>query len=72
MGLIKIDVDETLIQRVQRLYSLPNASATVDFALRSMLPSTDQRDILELEGVGWEEDLSEIKGKPSPSEDSKD
>jgi Arc/MetJ family transcription regulator len=54
-------LDEELVARVKRLYGLPTTKEAIDFALRSLLPSNDRRDILELEGVGWDGDLEELR-----------
>lgn len=54
-------IDEELVERVKRLYGLPTTRAAIDFALRSLLPSDDRREILELEGSGWEGDLDRMR-----------
>ncbi len=55
-------LDEELVERVKKLYGIRTTRAAIDFALRSLLPSDDRRDILELEGIGWDGDLTEIRG----------
>lgn len=54
-------LDQELVERVKKLYGLPTTRAAIDFALRSLLPSDDPRDILELEGSGWEGDLTQMR-----------
>jgi Arc/MetJ family transcription regulator len=56
-------IDEEIVERVKKLYGLPTTRAAIDFALRSLLPSDDPRDILDLEGAGWDGDLEEMRRK---------
>jgi len=56
-------IDEEIVERVKKIYGLPTTRAAIDFALRSLLPSEDPRDILELEGAGWEGDLDTMRRK---------
>lgn len=55
-------LDEELVERVKKLYGIKTTRAAIDFALRSLIPSSDVRDILDLEGVGWDGDLEEMRG----------
>jgi Arc/MetJ family transcription regulator len=56
-------IDEEIVERVKKIYGLPTTRAAIDFALRSLLPSEDPRDILELEGAGWGGDLDTMRRK---------
>ena len=61
-------VDRELVERVKRLYGAKTTSAAIDLALRSLLPISDKKKILEMEGVGWDGDLPEIRRpRPFPS-----
>jgi len=52
-----VDIDETLVRRVMRLYRLPTKRAAIDFALRALVGNRKRRDMLDLEGAGWNGDL---------------
>ena len=54
-------IDDELVARVMRLYGLPTKRAAIDFALRSVAGEGDRRKLLELEGIGWEGDLEEMR-----------
>lgn len=61
MSRTNIVVDEALIRRVMRLYRLPTKRAAVDFALRALVGDRRRRDMLDLEGTGWDGDLSRMR-----------
>jgi Arc/MetJ family transcription regulator len=66
MGRTNVVIDEELISRVMSTYRLPTKRAAVDFALRSVLGSRERRHMLELEGIGWDGDLDELRrARPS-------
>ncbi|HYV23343.1 MAG TPA: type II toxin-antitoxin system VapB family antitoxin [Candidatus Bathyarchaeia archaeon] len=50
-------IDERLVRRVMRLYRLPTKRAAIDFALRALVGDRRRRDMLDLEGAGWDGDL---------------
>ena len=53
-----IDIDDDLVARVMRRFSLPSKRAAVDLALRRLLGEPMSRDeILAMQGVGWSGDL---------------
>jgi Arc/MetJ family transcription regulator len=52
-----IVIDERLVRRVMRLYRLTTKRAAVDFALRALVGDRRRRDMLDLEGAGWDGDL---------------
>ena len=54
-------IDEELVARVKKLYGLPTTRAAIDFALRSLVGSSDRRDMLDLQGAGWEGNLDEMR-----------
>ena len=62
MGRTNVVVDDKLIARVMRLYGLETKREAIDFALRKVagLPAA-HRKILELEGMGWEGDLEQMR-----------
>lgn len=54
-------LDQELVDKVKGLYGLPTTRAAIDFALRMLVGGAEQRDMLDLEGMGWEVDLSEMR-----------
>lgn len=54
-------VDEELVAKVKKLYGLPTTRAAIDFALRSLVGGAEKRDMLDLEGAGWDGDLDEMR-----------
>lgn len=54
-------VDEALVTKVMELYGLKTKRETIDFALRRTAGETDRTKILQLEGIGWEGDLDEMR-----------
>ena len=54
-------VDEELVEKVKRLYGLPTTRAAIAFALRSLVGSAEARDMLDLEGAGWDGNLDEMR-----------
>jgi Arc/MetJ family transcription regulator len=61
MGRTNVVVDDDLIDRVMKAYRLPTKRAAIDFALRAVLGTAERRDMLALEGIGWEGDLDEMR-----------
>ncbi len=61
MSRTNVVVDEALIRRVMRLYRLATKRAAIDFALRALVGDRRRRDMLDLEGAGWDGDLSRIR-----------
>jgi len=58
MARTNVVIDERLVRRVMRLYRLPTKRAAIDFALRAL---RRRRDMLDLEGAGWDGDLSHMR-----------
>ena len=48
-------------ERVMRLYRLPTKRAAIDFALRALVGDRRRRDMLDLEGAGWDGDLVRMR-----------
>ena len=61
MARTNVVIDETLVRRVMRLYRLPTKRAATDFALRALVGDRKRRDMLDLEGAGWDGDLARIR-----------
>lgn len=63
MARTNVDVDDELIARVMRQYSLPTKRAAIDLALRRLALDPMTRDeALAMRGSGWEGDLEELRG----------
>jgi Arc/MetJ family transcription regulator len=57
-----IDIDDLLVQRVMRRFSLPTKRAAVDFALRRLLGEPMSRaEILAMQGVGWSGEIDALR-----------
>ncbi len=54
-------IDEQLVERVKKLYGLPTTRAAIEFALKMLVGGAEQRDMLDLEGMGWELELEEMR-----------
>lgn len=57
-------LDEELVDKVKKLYGLPTTRSAIEFALRSLVGSAEKKDVLDLEGMGWEGDLDEMRRPP--------
>jgi Arc/MetJ family transcription regulator len=57
-----IVINDRLIKKVMRLYGFRTKREAVDYALRRLAGSNDPRDMLDLEGIGWEGNLDEMRG----------
>ena len=68
MAKTNIDIDEQLVERAMRLYSVRTRREIVDLALRRLVGegpmSVDEQ--LSLRGVGWDGDLDEMRADRSP------
>jgi Arc/MetJ family transcription regulator len=64
MSRTNIDIDDELAAEVMRRFGLTTKKAAVDLALRRLvgLPLT-REFLLELEGVGWEGDLDDLRSE---------
>lgn len=61
MGRTNIVIDEALLRRVMERYDLRTKREAVDFALRRAVGEYEPRDMLDLEGTGWEGDLDAMR-----------
>ncbi|MFL5797645.1 MAG: type II toxin-antitoxin system VapB family antitoxin [Actinomycetota bacterium] len=61
MGRTNVVIDDELVEKVMRLYGLRTKREAIDFALRRVAGDGDRKAILELEGIGWEGDLLEMR-----------
>lgn len=68
MAKTNIDIDEQLVERAMRLYSVRTRREIVDLALRRLVGegpmSVDEQ--LSLRGMGWDGDLDEMRADRSP------
>jgi Arc/MetJ family transcription regulator len=61
MARTNVVIDEKLVQRVMRLYRLKTKRAAIDFALRALVGDRKRREMLDLEGAGWDGDLVRMR-----------
>ncbi len=62
MGRTNIDIDDRLVQMVMDRYNLRTKKEAVNFALRKAVGNVmSTKEVLNLEGIGWDGDLDEIR-----------
>jgi Arc/MetJ family transcription regulator len=61
MSRTNIEIDDELVERVMHIYRLPTKKAAVEFALKSLVGNKTRKDLLKLEGMGWEGDLDQMR-----------
>jgi Arc/MetJ family transcription regulator len=62
MSRTNIEIDDDLIARVMRRYRVTTKRAAVDLALRRAAgEALTSEEFLELEGIGWEGDLEDLR-----------
>jgi Arc/MetJ family transcription regulator len=66
MGRTNVVVDDKLIERAMRIYGLRTKREAIDLALRRLVGEYEPRDMLDLEGIGWEGDLEEMRATRFP------
>lgn len=67
MARTNIDIDEALIERVMRRYDFRSKREAVEGALRHLdVEPMSREEILELEGMGWDGDLDEMRAIREP------
>jgi Arc/MetJ family transcription regulator len=66
MGRTNVVVDDALIERAMHLYGLRTKREAIDLALRRLVGEYTQKDMLDMEGVGWEGDLDEMRATRFP------
>ena len=54
-------IDEPLVRKVMEIYGLRTKREAIDFALRRVAGEHDRKRMLELQGIGWEGDLLEMR-----------
>jgi Arc/MetJ family transcription regulator len=59
-------VDEELVERVKRIFRVRTTREAIDLALRRLVGDRDPGRFLELEGIGWEGDLDELRHSDQP------
>jgi Arc/MetJ family transcription regulator len=59
-------IDDELLTRVMRHYGLRTKRAAIDFALRALVGDRAPRDMLDLEGAGWDGNLVRMRRKRPP------
>lgn len=62
MARTNVVIDDELVDKVKKLYGLHTTREAIDFALRALVSRKSRRDMLDLEGSGWEGDLDEMRG----------
>jgi Arc/MetJ family transcription regulator len=64
-----IEIDSELVATVMRRYDLRTKKEAVDLALRQTAGTPLTREFLdEVEGMGWDGDLAEMRNDPPPPE----
>ena len=61
---VDIDIDDELIGHAMRIYGLRTKKEAVDLALRRLVggvSTNPHQGMLELQGIGWEGDLDEMR-----------
>jgi Arc/MetJ family transcription regulator len=66
VGRTNLVVDDRLIERAMRLYGLRTKREAIDLALRRLVGEYEPRDMLDLEGTGWEGNLDEMRATRFP------
>jgi Arc/MetJ family transcription regulator len=61
MGRTNVVVDDELVERAMRVYGLRTKREVIDLALRRLVGQYKPKDMLDLQGTGWEGDLAELR-----------
>lgn len=61
MARTNVVIDDELIAKAMQLYGFRTKREAIDFALRRLVGRHEPRDMLDLEGIGWEGDLDELR-----------
>lgn len=56
-----IEIDEELIARAKRLYGLSTKREVVELALQRLVSAMSRKEVLSMEGSGWDGSLSGIR-----------
>jgi Arc/MetJ family transcription regulator len=54
-------VDDKLIERAMRAYGVRTKREPIDLALRRLVGEYEPKDMLDMEGTGWEGDLEKMR-----------
>ena len=64
MSRTNIDIDDELIAEVMRRFGFRTKREAVNHALRELyIEPMSREQMLEMEGVGWDGDLDEMRGR---------
>ena len=67
MARTNIELDDELIAEAMRRYGLSTKKDVVDLALRRLVgPRLSPEFLADLEGIGWDGDLDEMRGAGNP------
>ena len=67
MSRTNIDVDDELVAEAMRRFGLKTKREVVDLALRRLVgPAVTTEDIMSLRGIGWDEDLTDLRNGNDP------
>ena len=64
MSRTNVEIDDELVAQAMKLYGLRTKREAVDLALRRLVgrvSTNPHRGMLELQGIGWEGDLDEMR-----------
>lgn len=59
-------IEDDLIERVMSQYGFRTKREAVDYALRRLVSKYEPKDMLDLEGSGWDGDLEAMRRKRYP------
>jgi Arc/MetJ family transcription regulator len=71
MSRTNVEIDDELVAHAMKLYGLRTKREAVDLALRRLVgrvSTNPHRGMLELQGIGWEGDLEEMRRSKIDSE----
>jgi Arc/MetJ family transcription regulator len=67
MSRTNIDIDDELVAEAMRRFDLKTKREVVELALRRLVgPAVTTEDIMSLRGIGWDEDLTEVRDGNDP------
>jgi Arc/MetJ family transcription regulator len=67
VGRTNVVIDDELMAKAMQLYGFRTKREAIDYALRRLVGRYETRDMLDLEGIGWDGDLSKLRrGRPLP------
>ena len=66
MGRTNVVIDDRLIRQVMRIYGFRSKREAIDYSLRRLASPYAQKDMLDMEGAGWEGNLEEMRATRFP------